>query len=119
MKIWKGFGSAHSAHLTVISKFKNIGDAQFAEQVAEDFVNASWEQRYPDVKAFIKAWKERLPYIEGLLNQSDFELGLDNSCDVVRDGNIVTVSNISTYEVGGIIKLMLLKDSEEVKVVGK
>jgi hypothetical protein len=120
MKIWKGFGSAHSADLTIISKFKDIADAQFAAQIAEDFANASWEERYPDVKSFIAAWKARLPSIEVLgPNQSDFELGLEHSCDITRRENIVTISAISSCEIGGIIKLMLLKDPDEVKVVGR
>ena len=119
MKVWKGFGSAHSARLTVIGKFKNANDAQLAEQVVEDFVNAFWEERYPDVRAFINAWQTRLPGIMGLgPNQSDFEMGIDNPCDVTCSGNVATVSDIRSAELGGIIKLMLLKDPDEVKIVG-
>lgn len=120
MKFWRGFGSAHSARLTVIGKFKDTNDAQFAEQVVEDFVNACWEERYPDVKAFISAWKTRLPGIEGLgPKQSDFNMGIDNSCNVTRSETIVRVSDIRSPEIGGIIKLMLLKDAEEVKIEGR
>ena len=120
MKIWRAFGSAHSAELTVIGEFKDANDAQVAEQVVEDFVNACWEDRYPDVKAFINAWKTRLPSVEVLgPRQSEFDMGIESSCTVRRDGNMVTVSDISTAEIGGIIKLMLLKDSKEVKVLGR
>ena len=120
MKIWRRFGSAHSAHLTVIGQFKNVADAQLAEQVVEDFVNACWEERYPGVKEFINAWKTRLPAIEGLgPNQSDFNMGLDQSCNVKRSDITVSVYDISSPEIGGIIKLMLLKDPEEVKIEGK
>ena len=55
MKIWKSFGSGHSAHLTVIGRFKTIDDAQVAEEVVEDFVHAQWERRYADVNAFLQA----------------------------------------------------------------
>lgn len=120
MKVWRRFGSAHSARLTVIGQFKNVDDAQVAEQVVEDFVNACWEERYPGVKEFISAWKTRLPGIEALgPNQSDFNMGIDNACNVTRSGSIVSVSDIRSTEIGGIIKLMLLKDSEEVKIEGK
>ena len=119
MKVWRGFGSAHSAHLTVIGQFKNVDDAQLAEQVVEDFVNACWEERYPGVKEFINAWKTRLPAIEGLgPNQSDFSMGLDQSCNVKRSDTTVSVYDISSPEIGGIIKLMLLKDPEGVKIEG-
>ena len=39
MKIWRSFGSGHSAHLTVIGTFKTIDDAQIAEEVVDDFVH--------------------------------------------------------------------------------
>jgi hypothetical protein len=120
MKIWKSFGSAHSAQLTVIGEFRSLDDAQFAEQVVEDFVNGSWEERYPNVGAFIEAWKERLPGVWGLgPNQSEFEMGIDRECDVQRAGSTVTVSGIRTAEIGGIVKLMLLKDPTEIKVTGR
>lgn len=120
MKVWRAFGSAHSAHLAVIGKFKNVSDAEFAEQVVEDFVNAAWGERYADVKAFIDAWDSRLPAVTALgPNQSDFEMGIDHGCNVIRSDNVVTVSDIRSREIGGIIKLMLLKHPEEVKVIGE
>lgn len=117
MKIWRGFGSAHSSRLTVIGQFKNVDDAQLAEQLVEDFVNASWEERYPGVKEFINAWRARLPSV-ALLNQSDFEMGIEEACNVKRNDNILSVSDISSPEIGGIIKLMLLRDPNEVKITG-
>lgn len=120
MKIWRSYGSAHSAHLTVIGEFKSVEDAQLAKQVVEDFVNGSWEERYPDVKGFIDAWKDRLPGVWGLgPNQSDFEMGIDREVDVDRTGTTVTVSDIRSAEIGGIIKLMLLKYPAEIKVTGR
>jgi hypothetical protein len=117
MKIWRGFGSAHSSQLTVIGQFKNVNDAQLAEQVVEDFVNASWEERYPDVKTFIKAWQTRVPYVI-YLNQGDFAMGIQKSCSVKRSDNILSVSDISSPEIGGIIKLMLTGGPIEVKITG-
>jgi len=119
MKIWKSFGSGHSAHLTVIGTFKNIDDAQVAKEVVEDFVNAAWEQRYPDVQAFLQAWEERLPAVTLIgPNASNFDMGIDDSCGVERDEQTVTVSGIRTAEIGGIIKLMLLKYPKEIKITG-
>jgi hypothetical protein len=120
MKIWRSYGSAHSARLTVIGEFTSEDNAQFIREVVEDFVNAAWEERYPDVGAFISAWKERLPGVFGLgPNQCDFDMGIDNSCDVERQVTTVTVSHIRSAEIGGIIKLMLLKQPTEIKVTGR
>jgi hypothetical protein len=119
MKIWKSFGSGHSAHLTIIGTFKNIDDAQFAEEVVEDFVNAVWEQRYPDLQAFLQAWENRLPAVSLLgPTASNFDMGIDNPCDVERSEQTVTVSRIRTTEIGGIIRLMLLKYPTEIKITG-
>jgi len=119
MKIWKSFGSGHSAHLTVIGTFKTIDDAQVAEEVVEDFVHAQWEGRYPDVHAFLQAWETRLPAVTILgPTASNFDMGIDNPCDVERDEQTVTVSGIRSTEIGGIIRLMLLKYPTEIKITG-
>ena len=119
MKIWQSYGSGHSAHLTVIGEFANVPDATFAREVVEDFVNGAWEKRYPDVSAFHAAWKDRLGGVQFLgPNQSEFDMGIDNGCDIERNGTTVTVSRIRSAEIGGIIKLMLLKESTEIKVTG-
>lgn len=119
MKIWQGYGSGHSAHLTIVGEFANVGDAKFAKEIVEDFVNAAWEERYPDNAAFCTAWKDRLGGIEFLgPNQFEFDMGIDNACDVERNGTTVAVSRIRSAQIGGIIKLMLLKDSAEIKVTG-
>jgi hypothetical protein len=119
MKIWKSFGSGHSAHLTVIGTFKNIDDAQLAKEVVEDFVNAAWEERYQNVEAFLQAWETRLPAVTLLgPTAANFDMGIDNPCDVDRDEQTVTVSRIRTTEIGGIIRLMLLKYPTEIKITG-
>jgi hypothetical protein len=120
MKIWRNYGSAHSANLTVIGEFTKVEDAELARTIVEDFVNANYEERYPDIAAFITAWKDRLPAVPYLgPNDRDFVMGIDHQCDVERKGNTVTVSAIRTAEIGGIIKLMLLKGPTEVKVTGE
>jgi hypothetical protein len=120
MKIWQNFGSGHSAHLAVVGTFKNVADAELAREVVEDFVNAVWEERYNDIGEFLKAWKDRIQGIEFLGPTSgDMMEGLDNSCDVVREGTRVSVRGIRSNEIGGIIKLMLLKDAEPIMVNGR
>lgn len=120
MKIWRSYGSGHSARLAVVGEFTTVEDAVLIEQVVEDFVNAQWEERYPDVRAFANAWSSRLSGVEVLgPNQAEFQMGLDNSADVVRSGTRVEVSHIRTAEIGGIIKLMLIKEPTEITVRGK
>ena len=120
MKIWKSYGSAHSAHLTVVGEFANVADANFAREIVEDFVNAQWEQRYPDNAAFIEAWKERLPALPFFgPTQPDFEMGMiDEPCEVGQQKQTVTVSHIRSPDIGGIVKLMFLKHPTEVKITG-
>ncbi len=119
MKIWRSYGSGHSARLSVVGEFTAAEDAALVRQAVEDFVNGQWMERYSDVRGFIEDWSERLPGVEGVgLKQSDFEMGLDNPCDVRKSGTRVEVSGIRSTEIGGIIKLMLLKEPAQVKVTG-
>jgi hypothetical protein len=104
----------------VIGEFTSADDAALISEVVDDFVNARWEERYPDVRAFVDEWSGRLRGVEGIgLSQSEFEMGIDNACDVARSGTTVEVSDIRSTEIGGIIKLMLLKGPTEVKVTGR
>jgi hypothetical protein len=45
--------------------------------------------------------------------------GLDDECDVTREGTTVSVTRIRSNEIGGIIKLMLLKEADPVTVSGR
>lgn len=120
MKIWTSFGSGHSAQLTVVGQFKTPKDAELMEQAVEDFVNAHFDDRYPNAKGFGEAWEGRLPGITMLgPKESEYDMGIDQSPDVSRAGAAVTVSRIRTAEIGGIIKLMLLKDPTSVNVTGR
>jgi hypothetical protein len=119
MKIWRSYGSAHSAQITVVGTFANLDDAAFAREIVEDFVNGEWEQRYPDSAAFIAAWKERLPTLPLLAPRDpEFAMGIDSPCPVEQEQETVTVSDIKTGDIGGIIKLLLLKNPTEIKITG-
>src|SRR5437763_3886606 len=110
MKVWQSFGSGHSAHLTVVGQFKSVNDAKIASELVTDFVNGSWEERYPNVGAFIDSWKDKFDYLPFLgLSNSDFQMGIDRECDVRSSGTTVSVSSRSN-QIGGIVKLMLLKE---------
>lgn len=119
MKIWRSYGSAHSAQLTVVGTFANPEDAAFAREIVEDFVNGEWERRYPDHAAFIAAWKDRLPTLPLLpLRQYEFEMGTDSPYIVQQEEQTVTISEIKSGEIGGIVKLLLLKNPTEIKITG-
>lgn len=47
----------------MIGEFKTLEDAELARRAVEDFVNAAWEERYPDAAAFAKAWSADLPAV--------------------------------------------------------
>ena len=119
MKIWRSYGSAHSAQLTVIGEFANLDDARFAREIVEDFVNGEWEKRYPDCAAFIAAWKDRLPLLPFLApREYEFAMGIDSPCEVQQERQTVTVSDIKAGDIGGIVKLLLLKNPTEIKITG-
>lgn len=119
MKIWRSYGSAHSAQITVVGTFANLEDASFAREIVEDFVNGEWEQRYPDHAGFIAAWKDRLPTLPLLPpRQYEFEMGTDSPYIVQQEEQTVTISEIKSGEVGGIVKLLLLKNPTEIKITG-
>ena len=119
MKIWRSYGSAHSAQITVVGTFANLDDAAFAREIVEDFVNGEWERRYPDHAAFIAAWKDRLPTLPMLPpRQYEFEMGTDSAYIVQQQEQTVTISEIKSGEIGGIVKLLLLKNPTEIKITG-
>jgi hypothetical protein len=68
----------------------------------------------------LDAWKGRIGAVEVLgPNDGDMMGGLDNGCDVTREGTTVSVTGIRSNEIGGIIKLMLLKWADPITVSGR
>lgn len=119
MKAWKEFGSSHSANMTVIGEFETADEAEVALPVIEDFVRASWEQRYPDLRRFVEAWTARDPNLPHIgLSEEDYEIGVDQDPDVACDGDQVLVTHLRTQNVSGIVKLLLHKGMKEIRISG-
>jgi len=119
MKIWKEFGSSHSGNVTVIGEFDSEDKANDALQVLEDFANASWEERYPNAKAFKEACKTRIPNIEYFgPNDEDFETGVDNGPEVYREGNKVIVTQFRSENVSGFVKILFRLGMKEITISG-
>jgi hypothetical protein len=122
MKIWRSYGSGHSARLSLVGEFKNAEDAELVKEVVKDFVSAEVEKRYPDINGFRNAWHEKFGNIilSSLApDESEYFLGVDWAPDVVRKGTSVEVSGMQTTALNGIIKLMLLKYPTEIKITGE
>ena len=122
MKIWRSYGSGHSAHLSIVGEFKNAEDAELMRRILEDYVNAELEKRYPNIDGFRNAWHEEFGNI--ILSslaptEGEYFLGVEYAPDVVRRGTTVEVSQMSTTALNGIIKLMLLKYPTEIKITGE
>ncbi len=119
MKIWQSFGSGHSANLSVIGTFNSVGDAETTKKMLEDFFRAAGEEDGdPDV--FFDIWKDRFPIVRYYgPSKEEFQLGVDRDCDIEIDGTTVSVTNIRSVQIGGFVKLMLLKEPHDVKVSGK
>lgn len=123
MKIWRSYGSGHSARLTIVGEFKSVEDAELEREALEDFVSAELKKRYPNVEAFKHAWSGRFGNIilDSMIapNESEYVLGVDWEPDVVRRGTTVEVSGMQTPLLNGIVKLMLLKYPTEIKITGE
>ena len=122
MKIWRSYGSGHSARLSIVGEFKNAEDAELVKEVLKDFVSAEVEKRYPDIDGFRNAWHEKFGNIilSSLApDESEYFLGVDWAPEVVRRGTTVEVSGMQTTALNGIIKLMLLKYPAEIKITGE
>jgi hypothetical protein len=108
MKIWKEFNSSHSSNITIIGTFESESEASKALPMIEDFVLASWEERYPSLEEFNKYWATNyhanLPYI-GLFEE-EFDSGVDNEPAIEQKGKTIKISKFRTNNIGGIVKLM-------------
>lgn len=108
MKIWKQFNSSHSMDITIVGTFTTAESAEKAFDMIEDFTTAGWEEKYPTLEDFNKAWEgtftSNIRYV-GVLEE-ELDLGIDNAPDFERDGNVITISSIRNNNIGGVIKLM-------------
>lgn len=119
MRVWKEFGSSHSGNVTIIGEFDTAEKAKTAFPLIEDFVRASWEDRYPDVRGFIETWTAKdpnIPYIG--LSEADYEIGADNDPDVAQHGNQIVVTHLRSTNVSGIVKLLFHKGMSEIRISG-
>jgi len=126
MKIWKGFGSGHSARLKIVGEFTAIEDAELMRELVDDFVNGIQNEKYRSMEEFWDAWSAAKvgEQFAGMIRwlgatKDDFEMGLDDTVDVKCEGTTVTVSGFRTNAVGGVIKLMLCKYPTSVTVTGQ
>lgn len=120
MKIWSEFGSSHSGNVTIIGEFNNESMAQQAYNIVEDFVMAAWEERYPNIEAFYQAWKAREPRLaNAMLNNYDFEIGIDNTPEISIAGKKVQITNLRSENISGIIKLFFINDSQKTTITGQ
>ena len=122
MKIWRSYGSGHSARLAIVGEFKTAEDAELIKQIVEDYVSAELEKRYPNAEAFKQAWQGQFGNIilSSLApDESEYFLGIEYAPDVVRKGTAVEVAYMQTTALNGIIKLMLLKYPTEIKITGE
>lgn len=118
MKIWKEFGSSHSSNISVIGTFTSNKDADEAYEMIKDFTLGSWEERHHSVQEFLEMWSEKfhssLKYSS--INETDYDLGIDNEPDFEINGSTITISKIRSTNVGGIVKLMLFAGAKNTDV---
>jgi len=118
MKIWKEFGSSHSSNVSIIGTFTNKNDAEDAFEMIKDFTLGTWEERHQSVQEFLEIWSKifhpDLKYSS--INETDYDLGVDNKPDFEINGSTITISRIRSTNVGGIVKLMLFAGAKSTNV---
>lgn len=117
MRVWKSFGSAHSSNISIIGVFNEGPELDIAEKIIKDFEFA--DSRYKDVHAFCGAWEAACPSLKFMPPpcEDDFSTGINDSYNVKRENGKITVSHFSTPNIGGIIKLMLMYNPIEIKIL--
>jgi hypothetical protein len=119
MKIWRSYGSAHSANITVIGTFARVEDADVARQLVESFLRVDWGDEIT-VEEWFEEWKPKVPEVQYYgPSRSDFELGIDNEPDISRRGTTVEIGRIRSTQISGFVKLFMLKGATEVRVTGR
>lgn len=102
MKIWKGFGSGHSARLTIVGEFTSVEDAKIMRELIDDFVNGIQNEKYRTMEEFWNALGEnRVGEFARMIRwlgatKDDFEMGLDDTVDVERSDK--RVSTLKRYK---------------------
>lgn len=107
MKIWNEFGSSHSDNISIIGTFRDATQAQKASDLIEDLVFGSWEERYPSVEGFHENWKAQFSWVEYMVNQDDWETGIDNTPGFEIDGDQIRITDFRHAKIGGIMKALL------------
>ncbi len=118
MKIWKEFGSSHSSNVSVIGTFTSNKDADEAYEMIKDFTLGTWEERHQSVQEFFEIWSEKFhPDLKySSINETDYDLGVDNEPDFEINGSTIRISRIRSTNVGGIVKLMLFAGAKNADV---
>ena len=120
MKIWRSYGSAHSANITVIGTFARVEDAGVARQLVESFLRVDWGDEITVEEWFEGLESRRFPRFSTMARADpDFELGIDNEPDISRRGTTVEIGRIRSTQISGFVKLFMLKGATEVRVTGR
>jgi hypothetical protein len=133
MKIWQSYGSAHSAALNVVGRFQKLDNAKAAYEIVSAWldatrgagrgINPTPEQLKPAHVEFYASWKDKYPGLEHHgPSFADFDgmcFGDDDSAKEKLSGDNVSVEDIRTSEIGGIIKLLLMFEPSAVQVTGR
>ncbi|GHV47836.1 hypothetical protein FACS189499_06030 [Clostridia bacterium] len=117
MKIWKGYGTEHSANLVIIGKFKTVSDADKAKALIEDLTRLVRDEEDKKITqdglehgAFSKAMLEflrsrnypSLDYgdLKGLLYDYDLEQEFDKIIVTSDDDNFMSIIKAIVYGEG-------------------
>lgn len=117
MKIWKEFGSSHSADITIVGEFENQKDAAIALPMIQDLIFGH-ENGIKDMKEFHEKWKNNLN-VHGLyLYNHEFNDDPDVTANIDINGENLTVKGYRSSIFEGIIKIMFMCKSKNIQITG-
>ncbi|HTW90584.1 MAG TPA: DUF6375 family protein [bacterium] len=133
MQVWRSYGSAHSADINIVGSFATVADAERAHELLADFLRtafAATNGKSPDdtdlqpvLSNFYERWKEKDPFIvyhgPSLEEFEGIGWGDDGAAMPEKEGTQVSLRHIRTMDIGGIVKLMLVREAKDVAITGR
>ena len=121
MKIWKEFGSSHSANVTIVGKFSDVKKAALLEEAIRDLcenfdIRECQENAESPSQAFKRKWEEKIT-IYGFTDD-DVDIGSQTNTAVNLQGDKLTVQPGDSSNIYGIIKLLMYNEATEIKMTG-
>jgi hypothetical protein len=120
MKVWKEFGTSHSANVTIIGQFEMQSDAAIVYPMIKDLIFGH-ENGVESLKHFYEKWENNMPKQVGIsvhLYEHEFNEDSDATASVEIKDNKIIVGNYRSSIFEGIVKLMFMFKVKNIQITG-